>query len=717
MNSRNNTATHLGVLLVAALLVVCFGVAMVIGYKDEESLLTSINVIEAFIFILLGLSLGFFAFNKRIVPFFIAFLVIILQVWRTILVIPLMRGLQEQLNRLSTVYSVAITPYIWISLFLLMLVGLALLIVSLNRQSQVTFWIAGILTGIVLALSIISLGAFLANIDTIFVGSKLVSLVFLDILALIIFSVGLTFHLAYYLKKNFSIWISVIVGIASMGATFSSWGAVNAREKQLLYNNEKRVAIALQADVQRGTTQFFNTFERFANRWDKPYEKIQIEEDIDRYIVDYPFINAIIITDREGKILLKKGDHDKAISISLLFQSPQENINVFTVIEQTDFLVLTPEGALLINRKEFANQERLFVISDFAGLLTYFTPNQVVRDYSYEVFLGDKRISIPMDGRNGFAKEYGITSLWNFLGLPLRVELWPDFRPEEPVGFEFASPGGFYYLIIGFIFSIALALCIYFMQLANLRRRQAEESVLEKNFFIANISHELRTPLHGIIGALSILDTMELGEKERKWIDGLKQESTLLHGLIAELIKLSEIELKRESLQIGEIDLPDMLEDIFNSFKKEAKKKDLQFSFDYSPTLPKRFLVDKLRLNHALKNIIANALKYTEKGSVSLSVWGVREKERRYALAFHIKDTGVGIEKSQIATIFEKYKRLDIRSGEGIGLGLGVALKLVESMGGWIEAQSQLGVGSEFIIHLQLEAIINGASSQAKLSI
>jgi PAS domain S-box-containing protein len=259
---------------------------------------------------------------------------------------------------------------------------------------------------------------------------------------------------------------------------------------------------------------------------------------------------------------------------------------------------------------------------------------------------------------------------------------------------------------------------------AELSKTNAElaRASRHKDEFLATMSHELRTPLNAILGYAQILkNDGNLTERQREGLETVKSSGEHLLTLINEILDLSKIEAGQMELQAGEFHLPEFLKYIAEITRMRAEQKGLSFEYEPDQNLPVGVRADEKRLREVLLNILGNAVKFTEKGKVSLRVYALREfseledigntKTQKHkntkTLRFEVEDTGIGISPEQLEEIFLPFRQVDTQrhSFEGTGLGLAISSKLVEMMGSTLQVKSTLGKGSTFWFEVQLPEV------------
>ncbi len=226
-----------------------------------------------------------------------------------------------------------------------------------------------------------------------------------------------------------------------------------------------------------------------------------------------------------------------------------------------------------------------------------------------------------------------------------------------------------------------------------------ETATRSKNDFFAGMSHEIRTPINAIIG----MNTMILRESDDETIkgyaSGVDNSGKLLLALVNDILDISKIEAGKMKLIPVEYHISEMLMDVVGMVKSKAAEKNLKLITDIDASIPSVFLGDEVRMRQIILNIMNNAVKYTNEGSVTLTVRCNEIKGKRAALFFSVKDTGQGMKKEDLQNLFSPYERVDEnrnRKVEGTGLGMSITKQLLELMDSQIEVESTYGEGSNF---------------------
>jgi len=245
-------------------------------------------------------------------------------------------------------------------------------------------------------------------------------------------------------------------------------------------------------------------------------------------------------------------------------------------------------------------------------------------------------------------------------------------------------------------------------------RDQAQEASRLKSQFLANMSHEIRTPMNGIMGITEILMRSELTDKQRQILKTLRDVGSSMLAVINDILDFSKVEAGKLSLQSEEFSLAEIIEGIREMFAAEASSSENEFVISVSPAIPAIVIGDAGRLRQVLINLIGNAIKFTNKGKVIVTVDVNTVNENDLLADFRVIDDGIGISKEQIACLFEPFVQGDgatTRKYGGTGLGLSISKSLVELMQGQIGAESELGKGSTFWFRIPLKQRSKGTET------
>ncbi|MEM8640648.1 MAG: CHASE2 domain-containing protein [Cyanobacteria bacterium P01_G01_bin.54] len=238
-----------------------------------------------------------------------------------------------------------------------------------------------------------------------------------------------------------------------------------------------------------------------------------------------------------------------------------------------------------------------------------------------------------------------------------------------------------------------------------LAKEAADAANQAKSEFLANMSHEWRTPLNGILGYAQILGRAQnLSAKDHKGVNIIYQCGSHLLTLINDVLDLSKIEARKLELISAPVHFPFLLQNVVEMCRVKAEQKGIEFVYQPSSRLPEGVETDEKRLRQVLINLLGNAIKFTDRGAVTLRIDVVAQSETGVTLFFQAIDTGIGIAEADLAKLFEAFEQVGDRQkqAEGTGLGLAISQRIVRLMGGEIQVSSELGQGSEFSFTIEL---------------
>lgn len=250
-------------------------------------------------------------------------------------------------------------------------------------------------------------------------------------------------------------------------------------------------------------------------------------------------------------------------------------------------------------------------------------------------------------------------------------------------------------------------------------RERAESAVHAKAAFLANMSHELRTPMNAVLGMNELLSRTPLTSLQKNYSEHIRSSATLLLSIINDILDYSRMEDWKLGLNSAPYGFAGMLQVVINQVSLKMGEKELSFTVDLDPAIPSTLVGDEIRVRQILINLLNNAVKFTDRGEINLSVSLLHVSEKSSTtIAFKIRDTGIGIPKARQAEVFERFSRIESdrnSSVEGSGLGLSICKGLVSLMNGSLMVESEEGVGSVFTARI-MQSVPPGTEPLARFN-
>lgn len=421
----------------------------------------------------------------------------------------------------------------------------------------------------------------------------------------------------------------------------------------------------------------------------------------------------VIVKDKVVAVLEFFSNESQALDAGLLELMQQVGVQIGIVVERTE-----AQRNLMQLFRAVENSPATVIITDNSGAIEYANPRFAqISGYTVEEALGMN----PRILKSGVHSEAFYTELWatllggrewhgEFCNCKKNGELYWESASISPIRDESGSITHFVAV------KEDITVLKQTMQELEQAKDAADAANRSKGEFLANMSHEVRTPLNAILGFSNLLQKQELSPALRDYIQKIHSAGLLLLGVVNDILDFSKIEAGKMEFEKTRFKLDEVFTSVISVVQQKAIDNEIELLLNVSPILDLSYLGDPLRLSQVLTNLMSNAIKFTQRGEVELSVVPLQKKDDRIQLKFSVRDTGIGMEQHQIANLFQAFKQADgsiTRRYGGTGLGLSISRRLVELMDGEIWAESEPGRGSIFYFTIWLEQL--GAEKEPSL--
>src|SRR6187399_1502035 len=246
----------------------------------------------------------------------------------------------------------------------------------------------------------------------------------------------------------------------------------------------------------------------------------------------------------------------------------------------------------------------------------------------------------------------------------------------------------------------------------------AEDAVKAKQQFLSNMSHEIRTPMNAIIGFTKVLLKTDLSAKQKEYLTAIKLSGDALIVLINDILDLAKVDAGKMTFEQTPFKMASSISAMLHMFEPKIQEKNLELVKEYDNRIPEVLLGDPVRLHQIILNLVSNAVKFTTKGKITVSVNLIHEDEQKVTIEFAVTDTGIGIAEDKIEKIFENFQQASSHTSRlygGTGLGLSIVKQLIEPQGGSIQVKSKIDEGSVFSFILDFQKTNAEVEAEAEI--
>ena len=421
-------------------------------------------------------------------------------------------------------------------------------------------------------------------------------------------------------------------------------------------------------------------------------------ETIERILSRFPDINLVVMTgldDRSmGMRAVKAGAQDFLVKGA--YDSDTLIKSLQYALARKQFLIRMAETQRLahIGSWEFDVENHIFEASDEVYLLCGLDPVEKTLTYQKIVEPTNKcHVFIEMQ-EESVRLNQKVSREISLVNNDETTYIYIECRPYRNMQNQL--------IVYGFVQDVSER-----MRNEDLRKAKevAEQSARMKEQLLAGISHEMRTPMNAIYGMSNLLYETQLNDEQTQLVDSVKQSSQILLGIINDILEISTLQNGVVAFEQQPFNLRDTLQNLAQVMEYKVAGKPVQLKLEMHKNLPQFISGDQLRLNQILNNLVGNAIKFTDNGSVTISACATQHDGADCVITFEVIDTGIGIPVSKLGSIFEAFSRVKNKDRlfEGTGLGLSIAKSMIEGQGGNISVESILGEGSRFRFYLPFQ--------------
>lgn len=590
------------------------------------------------------------------------------------------------------------------------LLAISLLIITLPIKTKKHLWIIGISCCITIGLSITTIFYYIDTAHGLMDLTRMSALSGVGLLLstyIVLYVTNLRFRPLY--PTSCIRLFSFLAFFCLMWTTLSFFNAMKIQELRYAKQVLDRESLQMLRFIVHQTTVDKKSLQRMQNRLNNGnYSNLDAwKSDAQSIVNDINPLVSVLLLNKENKAVAKV--------VKFSFSLPMEDLN-------SSFIKLLNETQA--NWHPFKINDNKTIVGIYFPLqnqnktvkylVALYDLEIIAQTYPKKSLETELRINLKLDGQTLYKSDLSklkvdekkLMSSQNTRG-KWDLNIWAAPMYEKTPQTKFPE----LFLIVGSIMAIFAGLIFHLYQKFKRQSFLLNKSNATKSLFLANVSHEIRTPLHGIIGTTSLLEFTELTTRQERLVHILKTSSNHLLDLINNLLDITKIESGSVELKYEPHDVRAIAEDAISLLVSKAEEKGLTLRLDFDYDNDQKIMIPARQLKQVMTNLIANAIKFTNEGIVTLKVNVIRMNQNEGDLHISVSDTGIGIRDDKKALIFEKFVQVhddQQLSHRGTGLGLFITKLLVKEMRGTISFDSIVGQGTTFYISIPVSFATKG---------
>lgn len=580
-------------------------------------------------------------------------------------------------------------------------IALMLLIIRRKKLRTTHLVIASFLNWVVLSMALLSLLYYIFYQPGITTREHL-SMPFPTTIGLlylvIIYAVFIIFHIRRLYPSAFSRWLILSLILIGVTGGYAIWFSTKNLETAFFRYLSSEIGTVAKASITEYIKNRRAILENVLYFLDHPNDANDENwiREVSIFIQQNPEILVIVGYVPEKNTFWEVNASGSDQKIERLYHELKKFPNQEIIVDDQ---ALSP-AFILSNRTEDSSKSWMAIMVDI-NLLVSQLSDATIRDRAGIAITWDKSLLfIKYANDQKYRIPYGVKAELDITTPPLSIEVWPTTKQYRFLKTPLPN------IILTFELSVLILACLifYYAELARIKGSQYQKAEEEKTAFFANISHEIRTQLQGIMGTGSVLEKTTLTDKQQRMLNTIKASGNVLQRLLNDLLDLTKFEMGRMKLNEKPTSVSQCVREVVGLMTPKAEEKGLKIHLKIEPNLPPIIYLDSDRFGQIISNLISNAIKFTNEGSITVSAnTHIIEDTSRKMLIVKVEDTGIGIPEHSLKKIFDKFYQVHTqhnRTIEGTGLGLSISLMLAEYMNGTITCESVIDKGSTFTLML-----------------